>query len=110
MTLAEASRPDGTLTGRRERAVALTKKLVKLLADMGVSIKVIGSLTTSRFNEYSDIDLLVTDCPKSLKYRIEGIVEDGLPGFKFDVVYLDEIPPHRLHRFTEGQIDASDLR
>lgn len=95
---------------RRQYAIRLTQKLVQVLADIGVTVRVIGSLTSDRFNEDSDIDLLVTDCPRPLKYRIEGIVEDHLPGFKFDVVYLDEIPPHRLHRFTEGLTNASNLR
>jgi predicted nucleotidyltransferase len=95
---------------RRDKAIALVKQLVVALAEMGVSVKIIGSLTTQNFGHYSDVDLLVTECPRNLKYRIEGVVEDALPGFRFDVVYLDEIPLHRLHRFTEGQMDASDLR
>ena len=105
-----ASDIDGARLERRRRAVLLTKKLVETLSSMGVTAKVIGSLATDRFDDHSDIDLLITECPRKLKYRIEGIVEDALSGFKFDVVYLDEIPPHRLHRFTEGLVDACDLR
>lgn len=101
---------DGARLARRRRAVLLTKKLVETLSSMDVTAKVIGSLATDRFDDHSDIDLLVTECPRELKYRIEGIVEDSLPSFRFDVVYLDEIPPHRLHRFTEGLVDACDLR
>jgi predicted nucleotidyltransferase len=94
---------------RRAVAIKLTRELVGQLAAMGVTAKIFGSLASDRFSAHSDIDLLVTDCPRDFKYRIEGIVEDSLPGFKFDVVYLDEIPPYKLHRFTEGTVDASDL-
>jgi predicted nucleotidyltransferase len=105
-----ATRTDIDLETRRASAVSLTKIAVRRLAEIGVSAKVMGSLPAGRFKEHSDIDLLVTDCPRHLKYRIEGLVEDCLPGFRFDVVYLDEIPSHRLHRFLENVTDARDLR
>jgi predicted nucleotidyltransferase len=108
MDIAATSETD--LETRKADAISLTRIAVARLADIGVSAKVIGSLSTGRFQTHSDIDLLVTDCPRNLKYRIEGIVEDCLPGFEFDVVYLDEIPPHRLHRFMENVTDARDLR
>jgi len=38
------------------------------------------------------------------------MVEDALGGLPFDVVYLDEIPAWKVARFTEGAVDASDLR
>ncbi|MDO6963296.1 nucleotidyltransferase domain-containing protein [Rhizobium alvei] len=98
------------LETRKARAVSLTKIAVRRLAEIGVGAKVMGSLSAGPFGEHSDIDLLITDCPRHLKYRIEGIVEDCLPGFRFDVVYLDEIPPHRRHRFLEKVTDAGDLR
>jgi len=104
------TRTETDLERRKASAVSMTMIAVRRLAEIGVSAKVIGSLSAGRFKEHSDIDLLITDCPRHLKYRIEGIVEDCLPGFGFDVVYLDEIPSHRLHRFLENVTDASDLR
>jgi predicted nucleotidyltransferase len=101
---------DMDLGARRASAVSLTKRLVARLADIGVDAKIFGSLSSGKFNAQSDIDLLVTECPRHLKYKIEGLVEDGLPGFRFDVVYLDEIPAHRRHRFLETVTDAGDLR
>jgi hypothetical protein len=44
---------------------------------------------------HSDIDILVVRCPNELRYRIEGVVEDCLGGFPFDVLYLDEVPSER---------------
>lgn len=94
---------------RRDRAVELAKRTATALRELGVEVKIIGSLAKGSFGEHSDIDFVVMFCPEELKYRIEGLVEDCLMGFKFDVVYFDEIPPHRLERFMEGAIDASDL-
>lgn len=105
----DAIQSDILMRDRKQRAIFLVKTLVDTLSRMGVTTKVIGSLPTDRFNIHSDIDLLITECPRSLKYRIEGIVEDALVDFKFNVVYLDEIPPHRLHRFTDGMTDPHDL-
>jgi len=95
---------------RRARAVALVKELDRELRGVGVEAMVIGSLAKGGFTSTSDIDLLVMQCPAPKKYRIEGLVEDTLVGFKFDVVYLDEIPPHRIGRFMEGAVHASSLR
>ncbi|WP_250957040.1 nucleotidyltransferase domain-containing protein [Rhizobium sp. CG5] len=94
---------------RRERAISLTKTLVQDLIELGVSVRIIGSLANGSFGPESDIDILVMECPYRLKYRIEAMVEDALDGFLFDVVYCDEIPPHRLARFTRESVDASDL-
>jgi hypothetical protein len=48
--------------------------------------------------------------PPHLKDGIEGIVEDRMGGIPFDVVYLDEIPAHKLGRFTREAVDAGRLR
>ena len=77
---------------------------------MGVRVVVTGSLARGTFGIHSDIDLLVTSCPRRLKYAIEGTIEDALGGLPFDVVYIDELPPWKLVRFTEGAVDASELR
>ena len=96
--------------GRRVRAVAAAQAATAALAGLGVRAVVTGSLARGRFGPHSDVDLLVTACPRHLKYAIEGIVEDALAGMPFDVIYLDELPCWRLARFTEGAIHASELR
>lgn len=99
----------GDLALRKKRAITLARDIVSKLAERGVTAKIIGSLAGGGFGADSDIDLLITACPRSLKYRIEALVEDTLDGFRFDVVYLDEIPIDRLARFTKDAIDARDL-
>lgn len=95
---------------RRAVAVARARTACEMLAARGVAAQVIGSLASGRFGPASDIDLLVTACPHDLKYAIEGAVEDCLGGFRFDVIYLDEIPPHKVERVTRDAVDARDLR
>lgn len=95
---------------RRVRAVAAAQAATAALAGLGVRAVVTGSLARGRFGPHSDVDLLVTACPRHLKYAIEGIVEDALAGMPFNVIYLDELPCWRLARFTEGAIHASELR
>lgn len=97
-------------SGRRRLAIARAKEATAALAEIGVKVHVIGSLASDRFRPGSDIDFLVVECPRHLKYGIEGIVEDCLGGFSFDVVYLDEVPDHKLARFTREAVDARDLR
>lgn len=79
------------------------------LARLGVRVKLIGSILGERFGPHSDIDFLVLDCPRDLKYAIEGKVEDILGGFPFDVVYAEEIPEYKRDRFISGAVDAERL-
>jgi predicted nucleotidyltransferase len=92
------------------RAVAAARSAADALSVLGVAVLVTGSLARGRFGPHSDIDFLVTSCPRDRKYAIEGIIEDRLDGFRFDVVYLDEIPAWKVPRFTNGAVDARDLR
>jgi predicted nucleotidyltransferase len=95
---------------RRARAVAGARKALVALEEHGVLALVTGSLATGDFGPDSDVDLLVTQCPRHLKYAIEGIVEDCLAGIPFDVIYLDDIPAWRMERFTTRAVDAQSLR
>jgi hypothetical protein len=94
----------------RSVAVLRAREVCLALDKLGVTVRVIGSLTTDRFGPRSDIDFLVVDCPRHLKYAIEGTIEDCLDGFPFDVVYLDEVPKHKLDRLVKGAVDARHLR
>ncbi|HEY4174864.1 MAG TPA: nucleotidyltransferase domain-containing protein [Rhodopila sp.] len=93
----------------RRRAIAAVRRAVDVLTGLGVTALVTGSLARGGFGPHSDVDFLVTACPRHLKYAIEGVVEDNLDGVPFDVVYLDEIPEWRVRRFTESAVDARDL-
>jgi predicted nucleotidyltransferase len=95
---------------RRTRAVTAAKRALLALEQHGVQALVTGSLAAGDFGPDSDVDLLVTQCPRQLKYAIEGIVEDCMAGVPFDVIYLDEIPAWRMNRFTKRTVDARSLR
>jgi predicted nucleotidyltransferase len=95
---------------RRRLAIARANEATARLCELGVKARIIGSLASGRFRSGSDIDFLIVECPRHLKYGIEGIVEDCLEGLPFDVIYLDEIPAHKLARFTREAVDARDLR
>ena len=95
---------------RRTRAINGARAAIRALARQGVSARVTGSLATGRFGPGSDVDLLVTDCPRALKYTIESLVEDCLDGIPFDVIYLDEVPAPKGAHILSIAVDASDLR
>jgi predicted nucleotidyltransferase len=95
---------------RRRRAIARTRAAVDMMKEKGISALVIGSLAKGTFGPDSDIDFLLTSCPRKYKYAIEAKVEDILGDLPFDVVYLEEIPSDRVERFTSGAIDAHALR
>lgn len=97
------------LDDRRDRAISGARAAVCALAELGVTTLVTGSLARNRFGPHSDIDFLITSCPRHLKYAIEGVVEDALGGLPFDVVYLNELPAWKVARFTDGSVDASEL-
>jgi predicted nucleotidyltransferase len=86
----------------RSRAMAAARAAIKVLAERGVQAELIGSLASPDFDQTSDIDLLVTVCPRSLKYAIESFVEDCLQGLPFDVIYRDELSPDRVARLEEA--------
>ena len=98
------------LQDRHRIAVAGARAAVAALGRLDVQALVTGSLARGTFGSQSDVDLLVTACPRQLKYAIQAVVEDALGGFPFDVVYLDELPPWRAAQFTAGAVDASQLR
>lgn len=95
---------------RRCQAVVAAQAATVALEALTVKAVVTGSLARGKFGPHSDIDLLVTACPRHLKYAIEGIVEDALGGLPFDLVYVDELPEWKLARFAEGAVHASQLR
>lgn len=101
---------DETVEERRLRAVAGAIAATQSLALLGVKVLVTGSLARGGFGTHSDVDFLVTECPRHLKYATEGVVEDELGGMRFDVVYLDEVQAWKLASFMRGAVHASELR
>ncbi len=86
--------------GMKQDAENRAAKVLEFLALSGVEASVVGSLGTDRFDASSDVDFLVSSCPKHLKYRLEARVEDLMGDFKFDVIYADETPAHVLKKMT----------
>jgi hypothetical protein len=80
---------------------ALEQKRVKAL--------ITGSLADDSFDLHSDVDFLIIQCPREMKYVLEGIVEDALGNIPFDVVYLDELDPRKLRSFTEKARRVEEL-
>ena len=93
----------------RVTAIMAARAVTHRLASMDVDAIVTGSLARGRFQPHSDIDLLVLECPKHLKYAIEGIVEDELSAIPFDVIYLDDVPEWKRASFLAGALHASQL-
>lgn len=98
-----------TLVEQIADAICKAITVTETMASMNVETLVIGSLAEGRFQEHSDLDFLVRSCPRNLIYAIEGKIEDIAHPFKFDVVYENEIPAHRLDRFIRHAIDAREL-
>ncbi len=97
---------DVRLEARRARALSGAQAAVSALSKLGVKVELVGSLKAGRFGYSSDVDLLVIECPRSLKYAIEALVEDCLPGLSFDVLYLEDMSPRRaaLHWEAVGAL------
>lgn len=79
------------------------ERVLEMLAAKGIKARIFGSLTTGAYSHggngghfvlHSDVDFLIEECPRKLKYSVEADVEDIMLDIPFDVVYLDEISPH----------------
>ena len=76
---------------RERTAITAAKAALRRLRARGVQAAVFGSLATGRFGLHSDVDFIVLDCPRALRYGIEADVEDCMQGIPFDVAYADEM-------------------
>jgi predicted nucleotidyltransferase len=95
--------------GLRRTAAARAIRVLGMLRRRGVTAQVVGSLTSGRFTDWSDVDFLVTECPRHLKYTIEAAVEDIMLDIPFDVVYRDEAVDPILSRMESQALDARKL-
>jgi len=74
------------LAHHRAAAIAAAKRAVSQLEQKAIKVLVTGSLADNTFDLHSDIDFLVVECPREVKYALEGIVEDALGSIPFDVI------------------------
>jgi len=93
----------------RATAIAAAKRAVSELEQRAIKVLVTGSLADDTFDLHSDIDFLVVEYPRAMKYALEGIVEDALGNIPFDVIYLDEVAPRKLRSFTEKARRVEEL-
>lgn len=103
--------PIGTISldDYRTKAIEGARRAAAELETRGVKVVVTGSLACGSFAIGSDVDFVVLECPRRLKYAIESVVEDELGGIPFEVVYHEEIPPAMVRRFMDGPVRAPDL-
>lgn len=97
------------LADYRTAAIAGARRAVAALEQRGVKALVTGSLADNSFDFHSDVDFLILQCPREMKYVLEGIVEDALGSIPFDVIYLEEVAPRKLRSFTEKARRAEEL-
>lgn len=98
-----------TVEERRRVAAARAKRVAALRAARGVRVQIVGSLARGDFGAYSDVDFLVTSSPMSLRYAIEGKVEDQMRDIPFSVLYLDEALPLRRQVLEAVDADTIDV-
>ena len=97
------------LRGRRRRAAARAARVLRFLKRIGVEAVVVGSLAEERFGLWSDVDFLVTSCPRTLKYSVEADVEAIMGDIPFDTAYQEEVRPRYLSRMQEAAKTASEI-
>lgn len=80
------------LSAKKTAATRAASRALERLSARGIEASLVGSLKSGGFGLHSDIDILVTKCPKDLVYTVEAELEDIMNGLTFDVVYLDLLP------------------
>jgi predicted nucleotidyltransferase len=98
------------LAERREAAVAAVRAAAALVAPLGVTLRVFGSLAEGRFHRDSDLDLALEGSEAALAEAERRVVEAGwAQGFEVDVVRLDRAPASLAARIRDHGIAAADL-
>ncbi len=89
------------LRAKTAAATQAASRALERLREHGIEACLVGSLKTGQFDMHSDIDILVTKCPKDLVYTVEAELEDLMEGLPFDVVYLDLLPQGQRERWLQ---------
>ena len=89
------------LSAKTEAATQAAALALERLSARGIEASLVGSLKNGRFGLHSDIDILVTKCPKHLVYTVEAELEDIMNGLPFDVVYLDLLPQEQRESWLQ---------
>jgi predicted nucleotidyltransferase len=98
------------LTNSREKtALSRAAQVLEALKGRGVDAVVTGSLAAGTFGPGSDVDFLVTSCPRHLKYKIESQVEDLMDEIHFDVAYREELPQRIVSRMENTVLTLAKL-
>jgi predicted nucleotidyltransferase len=89
------------LRARKAAAEQAAARALACLRARGVEASLVGSLKTGGYDLHSDIDILVTKCPRDLVYSVEAELEDIMNGLPFDVVYLELLPEDQREKWLE---------
>jgi len=89
------------LHAKKAAATQAVSRALERLHARGIEATFVGSLKTGGFGLHSDIDFLVTKCPRELVYTVEAELEDMMNGLPFDVVYLDLLPEEQREKWLE---------
>ena len=101
---------------RRRQALECARRVLSRFREHGVEGHVVGSLATGRFMAHSDIDFLVTRCPRNIdRLSLEAEVEQLCGAMPYPVIFLDEVrdPYWRrkllAERKTLEELEADDV-
>ena len=94
---------------RYKDACTKLKKAVDFLYKMGAAeVYTFGSITDpERFTEHSDIDIAVKGINKDKHLTVEGMLEDILGNFEYNILFLEEeedIRKEILNRIKEEAV------
>ncbi len=89
------------LSAKKAAATMAAARALERLSARGIEALLVGSLKNGEFGLHSDIDILVTKCPKHLVYTIEAELEDIMNGLRFDVVYLELLSEEQREQWMQ---------
>jgi predicted nucleotidyltransferase len=87
---------------RQGRALERAEAACRYLLSLGArEAYIFGSVLNRKYRDHSDIDIAVYGLPEKYIYKVEGKIEELLEGAPFDLIYLEESPPHIARRIRE---------
>ena len=92
---------------REVQASAAAEQIVKVAADRGIAVEVIGSLARGDFRAHSDVDLLVrAPIDPHRRHAVERLVADAMrpSGIAYDLIFEDDLEQDRLQEFLRDVV------